>query len=485
MSTLFKILVTIAVVALCVAAAMLRHLWWPPLLTWVHINNDDIKGFAGLITIFLFGTTVVGLLVRVWKPKKQDRSTDSSHFTGNRSANLDISGNLTNSSVTTNVYNTPVAGRESHHSIETEIDYRTNQVITHTRITITKLDTTFQRPEADRVEEQLRMGRSVALTGNAGSGKSGIAVMIATQARNRGRLALLLDARRLKHVEHERDLRMDFGVNEPLTTVFGRIGSDRGLRLIVDQLDNVIGLAVAGVLADLAVESSRLPGVEVVVVCRKRETHESKLVERLFAANFFEVDSHEITPTLARQALTNLNIDSPKPELLSLCRNLLNLEIVATIVTRNPSFDFREVMTEVELWTAYLDVFQEREEIGSSLDEAQLTIREAVRLAREALRAGDQMFQLPEVVSTYQRRLISWEMIRQVDGRFYRFKHEKLQDFLYARDAADRALKPDTVMFEVNLVRSRNILLWMDRIYGYRRSPQRIEFAKAILGLQD
>jgi len=400
---------------------------------------------------------------------------------------LDFSGNLTNSPVTTNIYNAPVpdAVRESHHSIETEIDYRTNQVITHTRITITKLDATFHRPEVDRVEEQLRLGRSVALTGNAGSGKSGIAVMIATEGRNRGILALLLDARRLKHVEHERDLRTDFSVNEPLTTVFSRIGNDRGLRLIVDQLDNVIGLPVAGVLADLAVESSRLRGVEIVVVCRKRETHESKLVERLFDANFFEVDSHEITPTLVRQALTNLNIDSPKIELVSLCRNLLNLEIVATIISRNPNFDFREVMTEVELWTAYLDVLQAREEIGSSLEEAELTIREAVRLAREALKTGDQMFLLPEVVSTYQRRLISWHMIEKVDGRFYRFKHEKLQDFLYARDAADRALKPETIMSEVTLVRSRNILLWMDRIYGYRKSPQRIEFAKAILRRQN
>src|ERR1044072_4853079 len=396
MSTLFKILVTIATIALCVAAAMLRHWWWPPLLAWVHINNDDIKGFAGLITIFLFGTTVVGLLVRVWKPKKQDRSTGSPQFTGSGSANLDISGNLTNSTVTTNVYNTavPVAVPESRPSIETEIDYRTNQVITHTRITITKLDSTFQRPEVDRVEEQLRLGRSVALTGNAGSGKSGIAVMIATEGRNRGILPLLLDARRLKHVEHERDLRTDCSVNEPLTTVFSRIGNDRGLRLIVDQLDNVIGLPVASVLADLAVESSRLHGVEVVVVCRKRETHESKLVERLFAANFFEVDSHEITSTLARQALTKLNIDAPKTELVSLCRNLLNLEIVATITSRNPNFDFQEVMTEVELWTAYLDVLQEREEIGSSLEEAELTIREAVRLARGALKAGGQKFLL-------------------------------------------------------------------------------------------
>src|SRR6185369_2756305 len=110
MSTLFKTLITIAVVALCVAAAVLRYLWWWPLFAWVHINNDDIKGFAGLITIILFGTTLVGLLVRLWKPKKQDRGTGSPGFTENRSANLDISGNLTNSPVTTNVYNAPVPG---------------------------------------------------------------------------------------------------------------------------------------------------------------------------------------------------------------------------------------------------------------------------------------------------------------------------------------------------------------------------------------
>jgi len=483
MSIVIKSLVTLLALAVCIAAALLRHLWWPPLVSWVHINNDGLKGFAGLITILLFLSSLVGLLIGVWKPKKRQHGSRSQ---GDQSAHVDVSGSLTNSPTTTHVYNAPVAisAIEPKANIEQEIDYRTNQVITHTRLTITGLATTFPRDERKRIEDQLRLGRSIALTGNAGSGKSGIGVMTATEGRTKGRLVLLLDARRLKHIRHERDLRVDFGVNDPLTAVIGRIANNRGFRLVIDQLDNVIGLPISNVLVELAIECSNLTGVEVVVICRKRETHESQLLERFFSAGFFELESRELDTIAAESALRALGIN-PSDDLISRCRNLLNLEIVATIKARRPDFDFLAVMGEVEIWNAYLDVLRQREEDGSTLAESELTMREAVRLATEGLRTGEQIFLLDEPLSPYHRRLISWEMIVREDGRYHRFKHEKLQDFLYARDASDRGLMPPAVMAEINLVRSRNILLWMNKIYADRKSGRRLEFARAMLSTQD
>jgi len=483
MSTVAKIVATVLSVAVAVAAVVLRHSWWPPLLQWAQRNGDTIKAFAGLTTILVAAVGLIGFFVRRAAKRKDAVQSSGSSSAGHRSAHVHISGTLTDSPTTTNVFNAPVSveATRPRANVEEEIRHRTDQFLTHSRIKITGMESSIPRIEIDRIEEQLALRRPVALTGDGGSGKSGIGVKTIQRARDEGKVVLVLDARRLKYIQHERDLRKEFGADKPLISVFRQVANNRGFRLVIDQLDNVIGLPVAAVLTDIAIECAVLDNFEVVVICRKKETREARLLERLFSSGFVELESRELDNAGVKQALESLGISSPSLELISRCRNLLNLEIVASIKIEEPDFDFDEMLGEVEIWNAYLKALQQREEDGATLEEAESTMREAVRLATEALRTGEQIFLLDDPPLPRHRRLISWQMIIREDGRFYRFKHEKLQDFLYAKDAADRGLMPPAVMGEITLLRSRNILLWMNKIYADRQSPRRLEFARAML----
>ncbi len=413
--------------------------WWKPLLSFVHINSSVIQGFAALLAIVVALFGALRLLMRLWRPNKSP--------------------------------------------VEQAFEYRTKQAIAQAQLKITGLSRSFERSEVGYIEDQLKLGKPVVLTGDAGSGKTGIAALTAKKARRRKKRILVLDALRVQHVADEAGLRTFFSATEPLVTIIMGLAKPRGFRLVIDQLDNTIGLPVSRILIELACDCSGLRDVEVVVISRKKESHESRLLQKLISTGFVELESRELRETEAEEALKLLGINDPSADLISLCRNLLNLEIVATIKKQKPTFDFRNVMDEVAVWGAYLEVLHRREEDSTGVEEADRTMSEAIRLARYVLSTDDQVFMLDHPSASH-RRLISWGMILNDDGYMCRFKHEKLQDFLYSRDAVDRGLMPDDVMNEIHLVRSRNVMLWMDRIYASRNSPRRAQFVREMFNAQ-
>ncbi len=80
-----------------------------------------------------------------------------------------------------------------------------------------------------------------------------------------------------------------------------------------------------------------------------------------------------------------------------------------------------------------------------------------------------------------QRRLESWGVIVPEEGNRCRFYHEKLQDFLYARDAVARAYMPNDVVAELTEHRTRNVLPWMVKLYRRSHSPRLAEFLQRSL----
>jgi hypothetical protein len=324
----------------------------------------------------------------------------------------------------------------------------------------------FPREEVARVEEQLQNGKPVILTGDAGTGKSGIGSKLARSAGEKGAAVLFLDARCVGHIQNEAQLRQHFDLNGSIHSAIERVGRYDGCRLIVDQLDNVAGSVSATVLVDLAIDCSKLEGVEVVVISRKREAHEAKLLEGLIGEAFVELTSYPLNEGKVRKALDQLGILQPSDDLVDLARNLLNLELIGKIIQEQSDFDFSALMDEVDLWEQYIQTLLERE---SSRESAEQIVEEAVKLAREGLNNEDRTFCLDIALPHPHQRLISWEIIVCEDGRVYRFRHEKLQDFLYAWDATQRHAMPTNVLNEINIHRSRNVFTWMDKIYS--RSP--------------
>jgi hypothetical protein len=169
-------------------------------------------------------------------------------------------------------------------------------------------------------------------------------------------------------------------------------------------------------------------------------------------------------------------------ELLKIGANLLNLEIIGQIKQDNPSFDFSNLLNEVDLWLKYIESVRSRETRVINTSGADALIGEAIRLARIGLKESDRDFSL-DFLSKEQQRLVSWEIIFNVEGYQYRFRHEKLQDFLYAKDAVARGWSKENVLNEVPKHRTINIFRWMQSLYAKEKSPKRIQFMKDILNV--
>ncbi len=358
---------------------------------------------------------------------------------------------------------------DSLETINTQFFRQTNRAMRLIRDLIPGIDVPLTRDEFTRVEEQFAFKKSVVLTGDAGTGKSGIAAALVRAAQKRGAATLLLDSRRVGQIQNEAQLREYCDFRGPILSAIEKIGRHRGCRLIIDQLDNVVGSPSAMILVDLAIDCCRFEGVEVVVISRKRETHEERLLEKLTQSEFVELTSHPLSEFGVREILGKIGIDEPSNELVALGRNLLNLDLIGKVKEQQTDLDFSTLMDEVALWEHYLKLLLEQEEIGDRLDKSEQIIVEAMKLARDGLSGNNRTFLLDNPPSPEQRRLISWGII-VCDERVCRFFHEKLQDFLYARDAAQRNAMPEKVLDEIDEYQTRNVLLWMEKIYARRDS---------------
>ncbi|MBL7174435.1 MAG: metallophosphoesterase [Desulfobacteraceae bacterium] len=366
---------------------------------------------------------------------------------------------------------------DSLETIDTQFSRQTDRGMRLIRDLIPGIDVPLTRDEFTRVEEQFAFKKPVILTGDAGTGKSGIAAALVRSAQKRGAATLLLDSRRVGQIQNEAQLREYFDFRGPILSAIEKIGRHKGCRLIIDQLDNVVGSPSAMILVDLAIDCCRFEGVEVVVISRKRETHEERLLEKLTQSEFVELTSHPLSEFGVREILGKIGIDEPSNELVALGRNLLNLDLIGKVKEQQADFNFSTLMDEVALWEHYLKVLREQEEIGDGLDKSGQIIAEVMKLARDGLSGDNRTFLLDNPPSPEQRRLISWGII-VCDERVCRFFHEKLQDFLYARDATQRNAMPEKVLDEIDVHTTRNVMLWMEKIYARRDSRLHNQFLK-------
>lgn len=363
----------------------------------------------------------------------------------------------------------PIPPRPIPRSVK-EFKTYTEHTIRGIRLHIPGIAEIIPRGELSYVEDQLRLKRPVLLTGEPGTGKTGVGGMLISSASSQRMETLLLDARRVEHVRDESQLRQHLSLTDPIAVEIAHIGRQSGFRLVIDQLDSAVGLPSANVLTELAIACSGIDRVEVVVISRSREGHESKLLAKLTSAGFVELESRKLDETTARGILARLGVSSPTSELLSLSQNFLNLELIGKLSVEKAGVDFSNIVDEVELWEKYVGVLTEREGLGSGDYQPDQIITEAVFLAKQGLESEDSTFLLPSPLSHSLIRLSSWGVITPEYGRVYRFSHEKLQDYFYAWDATQRRAMPRDVINEINPHRTRNVLEWMRRIYA-RHAP--------------
>jgi hypothetical protein len=373
----------------------------------------------------------------------------------------------------------PPPGGDFIREIEDSFNRHTDRALRGARNQINGM--TITRAELDSVEDQLGQGRQVLFTGDAGTGKSGVSKMLALAARRRGRCALLLDARQAGHVRSESELRAHLALKGPVESAVARVARARECRVIIDQFDNTVGSPSATVMSELAIACGRLDNTDVVVVSRKREAHEEKLLEQLSAAGFVELTSYPLSERKVSEALRRFGVE-PYETLVDLSRNLLNLSLIATIKEQQPDFDFSTVTDEVDLWEQYLDVLNKEEGAGIDPGAGETLIAEAVKLAEDGLHSSDRTFALKYPHSPAHKRLVSWHIIIPEAGEdVHRFRHEKLHDFLVAWGAVRRGDLPPAIHARFNTHRTRNVFVWMDKLYVRRGAAWRKQFLKGLL----
>jgi len=358
----------------------------------------------------------------------------------------------------------PPPGGDFVQTIEREFASQTDRALDQVHLSIPGIAEPLPRKEIALIEDQLRQAKAVLLTGDAGTGKSGIGVKLVHSARTEGKAVLYLDARRVGHVQSESQLRQHLALSGRVSDALCRIGQGKGCRLIIDQLDSTAGQASSSLLADLAIECSNLAEVDVVVISRKPEGYEEQLLQRLVEAGFVELTSYPLSEADAVALLDRLGI-ADSSEIVAVSRNLLNLELIGAIKQAQPDFDFSTLTDEVDLWDRYLQVLMQREQVGTGSYNAQQIIAQAVSLAQAGLKSAERTFLLGYPVDHVHARLISWGIIVCDNGRVYRFRHEKFQDFLYAWDATQRHAMPGDVVKEIGRHRTPNVLPWMGKLY--------------------
>jgi hypothetical protein len=367
-------------------------------------------------------------------------------------------------------------------TIQRELSRHTDSALGTVRLKIPGIDNTVPRTEVAHIEDQLARDLPVLLTGSAGSGKSGIGRMLAQSAKEKRKIVLFLDARRVSGAGSEADLRRHLGLNGPIVSALARAGRHSRCRLILDQLDNVAGSPSATVLVDLAQECCQRQGVDVVVISRKQGRYEKQLLRRLSDSGFAELTSFPLSEERTKEILNELGVLSPSPELVSLGSNLLNLELIGAIREEHPERDLSTLTAEVDLWEAYREALLQREEVGYHPRLAEHVLAEAVALARAGLKDPEGSFIVEFPPSREQQRLESWEVI-QCEGRVCRFRHETVQDYFYAWNAVEKNLMPSAVIDEIGAVHTLNVFPWMDKLYARRDSVLHEQFLTEALGV--
>ncbi len=219
-----------------------------------------------------------------------------------------------------------------------------------------------------------------------------------------------------------------------------------------------------------------IDGLELMAVCRNKELHERDLLNGLLSNGLAEVICNEITQDQVANVLGSIGVKDYSSEVLSFGKNLLNLELIGQIHGQQPDFDFSTLTDVVYLWDKYIDIWNIRE----GRDAGEEMFKYAANLSKLGLNHPDGIIEREMPAPSALQRLVSWGIITLVDGRMYRFRHEKFQDYIYARDAADRLLLPQSILNEIPDHKSRNVFWWVESIYASRSSSMRLRFFEEV-----
>jgi hypothetical protein len=316
----------------------------------------------------------------------------------------------------------------------------------------------ISRAETEQVVRALTDPQAPAriafLTGEAGTGKSGVAMQVVEQIRALGWPVLAFRLDRLEPVAQPEQLAPSLGLPGSPAAVLAAVARGADSLLVLDQLDAVSTISGRSpqffhCFDTLVQQTSAHPRLHVLVVCRSFDLNEDSRLRQLRSRyqTSPDVPVGRLSPESIRQAVAELglpasNLNDRQIELLSLPLNLVLLAETA----RSGGCKALDFVTALDLydrfWTAKQERIRERRGEG-------VRWREVISLL------CDQMSRKQALSVPWDRLLefegdanamVSEHVLRRNDRRVS-FFHESFFDYAFARlFAAQDGRLPDLVL---------------------------------------
>lgn len=326
----------------------------------------------------------------------------------------------------------------------------------------------IRRIEQELLRESVKEHGATLLLGEGGAGKSGIVTAEAVRLIRGGYPVLYLRADRLpSNLQTPDQIGAHIGIAKPLVQVLTMIGGVTGeCYLFFDQMSFVMGTESSLTLCSLAQTVRNVEGVHVVVVCR---SHQAGITGEIQQLGFPVVEARPLGHDLVSELLQRLGIQQPSQLLIGLGGNMLHLSIIAELV--RDGTNVADLSGEAQLWARYVDSISTRE--GAD------TLATAVDLACETLRQRRRESYIlnPDLPT---RRLISRGILVETNAHVYRFRHDVVQDYLYAWDATRQKKPAGDMLGEVGELFFPAIGDWVVKIYRKEKPELALAFAREV-----
>lgn len=238
------------------------------------------------------------------------------------------------------------------------------------------------RRDSDEIADLLAKGRSVLVTGEGGTGKSAVALMVAESLRASRHCVLFLKCDALvPGIDTEVRLSQELDLTPSIRQVIREASRRHPVTVILDQLDSVAESPLLPVLCSLARTVEQMENAQVLAVSRAFHAEHSGPIREL---GFRNVVVGSLSEQHTRQLLAKLHLDHPADALVSMAANFLNLSLIADLLEQG--LGVGDVATDASLWKRYFDAIRTRE--------GERAWDRAVSLAVETHRKGEHQFTL-------------------------------------------------------------------------------------------
>ena len=330
----------------------------------------------------------------------------------------------------------------------------------------------ISRPEIEQIENVWKSADTpILLHGEAGTGKSGIALRLGQALANNGIPVLFLRASDFPNgQEPVAIIQNRMALSNPLMDALAKLSQEKTFSVILDQLDSVAGTDLGKNFTSFLKVLAGIPNIKVLAITRSYELLHDQDISSL---GFQSIESGRLTNEQSYEYLYRLGLTSPSQHIVDLASNLLNLSLIADVVALTPA-PTQDIGNEVELWKQFFVTIEQRE--GDKSAEFVL------KLAREVTIGGERHFPVQFPNAEIRRRLLSRGVLLESPGRRFSFRHEQLQVFLCAYSLLPEQLPLLRLLEEFNNNIPNGVISWLQLLYHNESPDIEATFIDEVLG---